>query len=46
MKNLKTKDNDQIRAKSGYLFNRNDEYWILDKNTKIPVIFLRGYLKK
>jgi integrase len=27
----------QVLSNSGYLFNPDDEYWHLDKNTKIPV---------
>lgn len=34
----------QLISKAGYLFYLEDEYWQLDKNTKIPVGSLRGLL--
>jgi hypothetical protein len=36
----------QAISSSGYLFNPDDEYWQLDKNTKIPVGSLRGLLEE
>lgn len=48
MKNNHTNDvfktNDQVTSKSGYLFSIADDYWTLDKNTKIPVKILRKLL--
>jgi len=35
---------DQSRSKAGYFFKPSDEYWLLDKNTKIPIGSIYGYL--
>ena len=35
---------EQILSNAGYLFNPDDKYWQLDKNTKISVDSLRGLL--
>ncbi len=44
MNNLAKTKKLERRSKAGYFFNFEDEYWLLDKNTKINVSSIHGYL--
>lgn len=36
---------DQVKSKAGYLFFPADDYWLLDKNVKIPIGSILGHLE-